>query len=68
MGGAGEDVASGFERASAIYASRAAHRTEILLYAALPVAVLLLGVVILTQLLPIFMLFVHILRGLFWWG
>ena len=66
--GAGEDAASGFERASGIYASRAEHRTDILLYAALPVSVLLLGIIILSQLAPLFMLFVRVWRGVLWWG
>jgi type II secretory pathway component PulF len=46
---AGEDIASGFQHAAEIYQARAANRSEMLLYAALPVMVLALGVVILTQ-------------------
>jgi type II secretory pathway component PulF len=46
---AGEDMAAGFKRAAEIYQARATQRSEILLYAALPVMVLVLGVVILTQ-------------------
>jgi type II secretory pathway component PulF len=46
---AGEELAAGFEKAATIYRARAAHRTEMLLYAALPACVLVLGLMILTQ-------------------
>jgi type II secretory pathway component PulF len=45
----GEDLAAGFKRAAEVYQARAQYRTEAMLYAALPVAVLMLGVMILTQ-------------------
>lgn len=45
----GEDLARGFQRAAEIYFQRARHRTEMLLYAALPVAVITLGLLILIQ-------------------
>jgi type II secretory pathway component PulF len=50
-GQGGEDLASGFARAAAIYSERAHHRVEMMLYAALPVAVLALGGLIVCQLL-----------------
>lgn len=46
---AGEDLTAGFRQAADIYRNRAEHRSEILLFAALPMAVLVLGLVILTQ-------------------
>ena len=46
---AGEELATGFEKAAAIYRARAAHRTEMFLYAALPACVLALGLMILTE-------------------
>ena len=46
---AGEDMAAGFRQAADIYRERAAHRGEILLFAALPLSVLVLGIIILTQ-------------------
>jgi type IV pilus assembly protein PilC len=46
---AGEDIAAGVQKAAAIYAARAAYRTEIFLYAALPACVLMLGLMILSQ-------------------
>lgn len=46
---AGEDMAAGFKHAAEIYQARATQRSEILLCAALPLMVLVLGVMILTQ-------------------
>jgi type IV pilus assembly protein PilC len=50
VGEGGEDLAGGFARAAEIYAERARHRVEMMLYAALPVAVLALGALVLCQL------------------
>jgi type II secretory pathway component PulF len=49
VGEGGEDLAAGFARAAEVYAERARYRVELLLYAALPVAVLVLGAMILLQ-------------------
>lgn len=46
----GEDLAAGFTRATELYCERARYRVEMLLYAALPVAVLCLGGMIFFQL------------------
>jgi type II secretory pathway component PulF len=46
----GEDLAGGFARAAEIYGERARHRVEMMLYAALPVAVLGLGFLVMCQL------------------
>jgi len=46
---AGEDMAGGFERAAALYRARASHRTEMLLYAALPCSILVLGGMLVAQ-------------------
>jgi type II secretory pathway component PulF len=46
---AGEDLAGGFRNAAAIYQARAEHRSEMLLYAALPVMVLALATIVLAQ-------------------
>jgi type II secretory pathway component PulF len=46
---AGSDLAGGFRRAAELYQQRAQHRIEMLLHAALPVAVLVLGLLILIQ-------------------
>lgn len=52
----GEKLQEGFERAGEIYHARQAHRTETVLYAALPMAILVLGVLIVVQVMPIMML------------
>jgi type II secretory pathway component PulF len=49
VGQGGEDLAGGFARAAEIYYERARYRVEMLLYAALPVAVLVLGGLIFLQ-------------------
>jgi hypothetical protein len=59
VAGAGEDMATGFQRAAQAYQARAAYRTEMLLYAALPAALLLLGLMILSQVYP----FAHFIFG-----
>jgi len=50
VGQGGEDLAGGFARAAEIYGERARYRVEMVLYAALPVAVLALGSLIVCQL------------------
>jgi type II secretory pathway component PulF len=60
----GEDWISGFKHAAEIYYARAAHRTEVLLYAALPVSVLMLGFLIVSQVAPLFRVFIGIMRSL----
>jgi len=50
---AGEDLAKGFQRAAEIYRARALYRIELLLYAALPVSVLMLGIFIISQFFPL---------------
>jgi type IV pilus assembly protein PilC len=54
VGQGGEALSEGFGRAAEVYHQRARHRSEMMLYAALPVAVLFLSVLILAQL--VFML------------
>ena len=49
----GEDLAAGFRKAAEIYCARARYRIELLLYVALPVSVLVLGVMILGQFVPL---------------
>jgi type II secretory pathway component PulF len=46
---AGEDLATGFRRASEVYRARALQRVEVLLQAALPVTVIFLGMVLVVQ-------------------
>jgi type II secretory pathway component PulF len=54
VGRAGEDLAKGFERAAEIFQARAAYRAELILYSALPVSILALGAMILSQIQPVF--------------
>jgi type IV pilus assembly protein PilC len=61
---AGENWVGGFRRAAEVYAARAAQRTEMMLYAALPVSVLLLGGVIVAQVLPVLRLFLQLMDGI----
>jgi type II secretory pathway component PulF len=49
VGSAGEDIRAGFRHATEIFEARAAARTEILLYAALPVSVLAVASVVMLQ-------------------
>jgi type II secretory pathway component PulF len=49
----GEDVASGFQKAADLYQNRAAYRTELALYGALPISVLFLGQMIFWQVAPL---------------
>jgi type II secretory pathway component PulF len=56
---ADEDMAGGFQRASEIYEARASSRIEMLLYAALPVSVIFLGLMLISQAYPLIRLFVQ---------
>lgn len=47
-----EDLASGFQRAADIYRGRANYRTELLMYSALPCAIIALALMILLQVIP----------------
>jgi type II secretory pathway component PulF len=61
---AGEDLGAGFRRAAEVYSARAVQRTEMFLYAALPLAILALGVMIACQIIPVVRSFVVILSSL----
>jgi type II secretory pathway component PulF len=65
VAGAGEDLASGFERAARVYKARSTYRTNVLLYAALPVSLLFIGLIILSQIYPIGRLVFELPRVLF---
>lgn len=49
----GEDLAAGFKRAAELYHARAMYRADLLLHLALPTSILVLGLVILMQFLPL---------------
>ena len=60
----GEDLASGFEKAADVYRARAAYRTEVALYGALPVSILLLGQMALWQVWPMMQTMISIMHNL----
>jgi type II secretory pathway component PulF len=49
----GDDLATGFQRASEIYQTRSANKIDVLLYAALPMAVMFVAGVIVGQMYPV---------------
>jgi type II secretory pathway component PulF len=53
VAGSGEDWAGGFRHAAQVFHERALHRVEMFLYAVLPASVVALGLLILTQVLPV---------------
>ena len=57
VGHSGEDLAAGFQRVAETYQSRSNYRSELLLYSALPCAVLGLGLMIIIQILPVISVF-----------
>jgi type II secretory pathway component PulF len=59
-----EDPARGFQRAAEIYQSRSAYKTDMMLYAALPVAVLVIGILVLCQVYWLFGALAHIIAAL----
>ena len=50
---AGEDLAAGFKHAADIYHARSVYRTDLILYGALPVAILFLGLLVAGQTWPV---------------
>jgi type II secretory pathway component PulF len=61
---AGEDLTAGFQRAAEMYHARAAYRTEMFLYSALPCSILVLAAMLISQIQPVFaalMSFIHML-------
>ena len=61
---AGADLAAGFGRTAEVYSERANHRIEMFLYAALPVSVLALGMMIAGQVFPLMRSFVQLLNSI----
>jgi type II secretory pathway component PulF len=64
VGNAGEDLAGGFQKAAEIYGGRAIHRADMMLYAVMPTAVLILGAMIACQVFPVAKTFTAILGGI----
>jgi type II secretory pathway component PulF len=59
-----EDLPAGFQRAAEIYQARAAYRSELFLYSALPCSVLMLGILILVQIQPVIFVLTSFMRSL----
>jgi type II secretory pathway component PulF len=53
----GEDLAGGFQRAAEIYYARAVYRVDLMLYAFLPVSVIVLGMMLVGQIVPAVQMF-----------
>ncbi|HIG28043.1 MAG TPA: hypothetical protein EYQ50_09690 [Verrucomicrobiales bacterium] len=49
-----DDPESGFRKAAAIYRNRSTYRIDLMLYAVLPVGVIIVGMIILLELIPLF--------------
>jgi type II secretory pathway component PulF len=62
---AGENLAVGFQRAAEIYRARAEFKTELLLYAALPCSILVMGLIILGQVYPLVINNYNLFQGIF---
>jgi type II secretory pathway component PulF len=60
----GEDLAGGFQRAAELYQARASYRAELLLYSVLPCSVLVLGLMIFSQIQPVFASLVAFMRAI----
>jgi type II secretory pathway component PulF len=60
----GEDLSAGFQKAAELYHTRASYRTELALYGALPVSILLLGLMIFWQVTPLFRSFATMMQML----
>jgi len=58
----GEDWVSGLRRAAEVYYARAVYRVELMLYAALPVSVLVLGLLIVCQVAPVLQAFINVMN------
>jgi len=60
----GADMQEGFGQAARLYASRAAARSEMLLYAALPISILALAALIVSQVVPVIRVMVIYMNAL----
>ena len=64
MAHSGEDLGAGFQRVAEVYQARAAYRSDLLLYSALPCAVLGLGFMIILQIQPVISVFTSFINSL----
>jgi type II secretory pathway component PulF len=61
---AGDDISAGFRRAAGMYQARAGYQIELLLYGALPVAILFIGALIVGQISPFMRIMVQFMHSL----
>jgi hypothetical protein len=61
---AGEDLGAGFQKAAELFQARALYRSDLLLYSALPCAVIGLGLMITFQVQPVFAVLVAMINNL----
>ncbi len=59
-----ENLAQGFQRATEVYQNRAAYRSDVMLYAALPVAVIVLGTLICGQLYSMSLILARVISSI----
>jgi type II secretory pathway component PulF len=64
VGHSGEDLPAGFQRVAETYNSRALYSSDLLLYSALPCAILGLGFLIVMQIIPVFTVMVRFMNQL----
>lgn len=62
VAGSGEDWAGGFKQAAELFHARAMHRLNMMLYAVLPVSVMVLGFLIVCQVAPMARLFLSLMN------
>lgn len=61
---AGENLAEGFRKAAALYQARAAYKTDLALYGALPISILFVGQLVFWQLVPLMRAFAGMIEFL----
>jgi type II secretory pathway component PulF len=61
---AGENVASGFHKAAELYQARAAYKTDLALYGALPVSIVFVGQLVFWQVAPLIRAFTTMINSL----
>ena len=60
----GDDIAGGFQKAANMYGERASYKIELALYGALPVSVLVLGLMVFWQAAPLLRTMVYLMNTL----
>lgn len=61
---AGERIASGFKQAADLYAKRASYQADMILFAALPISILVVGSLVLNQFWPAFASLIRVMDAL----